>query len=267
MLRSFIRCFAFLGALGGSLVSGLVSAQGAPPDRDQALAVSQTAIGRQLADFELTAADGGKVRIAQLRGRPLVIQFIYTGCFQSCPVSVEYLARATQAAREALGPGAFTVITVGFNVPFDTPQAMAAFARRHGIDDPQWRFLAADAETLPAMASALGFTWWATPKGFDHIAQLTIVDAGGRVYRQVYGESFDAPLLIEPLKQLIAGMPMEQGDWRGWVEKVKLLCTVYDRSSGRYRLNYSLFVEIFAGLTILGTIAFGLGREWRRQRR
>jgi protein SCO1/2 len=248
-------------------VPPLAAAEGEPPDTDKALALSQAAIGTQVANFTLTAGDGRTVRLSEYRGKPLLVQFIYTGCFQACPVSVKYLQQTMRAAREALGPEAFTAITVGFNVPFDTPQAMATFARQHGIDDPRWHFLAADVQTVSDFTSALGFTWYPTPKGFDHVAQVTVVDAGGRVYRQIYGESFEAPLLVEPLKQLITGAPVAQGDWRAWLEKVRLFCTVYDRSSGRYRLNYSLFIEIFVGLTIFGTILVGMAREWRRQRR
>ncbi|HWQ37974.1 MAG TPA: SCO family protein [Burkholderiales bacterium] len=245
----------------------LAAAQATAPDTDQALALSQAAIGAQVDDYALVRSDGGSVRLSEFRGKPLLVQFIYTGCFQACPVSVRYLQRAVATARAALGPDAFSVLTVGFNQPFDTPQAMAAFAREHAIEDRRWYFLATDTRTIAAFTRTLGFTWYATPKGFDHVAQVTVLDARGRVYRQIYGERFEAPLLVEPLKQLITGAPVAQGDWRAWLEKVRLFCTVYDRSSGRYRLDYSLFIEIFAGLTIASTVIFGLLREWRRQRR
>ncbi|HZP93071.1 MAG TPA: SCO family protein [Burkholderiales bacterium] len=263
----FKRILLTVAGAALTVMSALASAQGGPPNMEKALALSQAAIGGQVPDFTLTRSDGRRVRLAEYRGKPLLVQFIYTGCSQACPVSVQYLRRAIGAAREALGQDAFAAITVGFNVPFDSPQALAAFARNHGIDDPRWQFLAADAQTVSAFTQALGFTWYPTPKGFDHIAQVTVLDAQGRVVRQIYGERFDAPLLVEPLKQLITGTPVSEGDWRGWLEKVRLFCTVYDRSSGRYRLNYSLFVEIFAGLSILGAVAFGLAGEWRRHRR
>jgi protein SCO1/2 len=258
-----------LGAIAGAalyLMPALAAAQGGAPDAEKALALSQAAVGRTLPDYTLTAADGRRVRLSDFRGKPLLLQFIYTSCSQSCPIAVRYLQRAVGVAHEALGAQAFTVVSVGFNVPFDSPQAMDAFARRHGIRDAQWHFLAGDAGTIEAMTRELGFAWTATPKGFDHIAQLSLIDAGGVVYRQIYGEDFDAPLLVEPLKQLATGAPVAAGDWRSLLERVRLFCTVYDRSSGRYRLNYSLFVEIFAGITILGAVVFSLFSEWRRQR-
>ena len=105
-----------------------------------------------------------------------------------------------------------------------------------------------------------------TGAGFDHLTQVTVIDANGRVFRQVYGESFALPMLVAPLQELATGAPAPVQDLSGLLEKVRILCTVYDPLSGRYRLNYGLFIEIFAGLSVLGAIALYLGREWRRQR-
>ena len=60
---------------------------------------------------------------------------------------------------------------------------------------------------------------------------------------------------------LTANMPAES------VERVRVLCSVSDPLSGKYRLDYALFIEIFAGMTVLGAMAHYLVREWRRQRR
>ena len=38
--------------------------------------------------------------------------------------------------------------------------------------------------------------------------QVTVVDAQGKIYRQIYGEGFAGDLLGEPLKQLITDAPM-----------------------------------------------------------
>lgn len=237
------------------------------PDDAAALELSQSVIGSRVEDFAFTDSSDRPRRLAEYRGRPLLVNFVYTGCSQVCPITVRFLGRAIAAARSALGPDSFAVATIGFNQPFDTPQAMRAFAAQHGIADPQWDFLSPAPGTVDALTREFGFTWYATPKGFDHITQVTVLDGAGRIYRQIYGENFDVPVLIEPLKQLITGTPAAAGDWRAMVKKVRLFCTVYDRSSGRYRLNYSLFVEIFAGLTVIGAAAFSLVREWRRNRK
>ncbi|HEV8693991.1 MAG TPA: SCO family protein [Lysobacter sp.] len=249
------------------LASVAAQAEIVAPETTKAIELSQSVIGSRVTDYAFADSRGRAVRLSDYRGRPLLVNFVYTGCSQVCPTTVRFLDKAIGEARRALGQDGFAVATIGFNQPFDTPQAMRAFAAQHGIADPQWDFLSPAPGTIGALAREFGFTWYGTPKGFDHITQVTIMDAEGRIYRQIYGDSFDIPMLIEPLKQLITGTPAPAGDWRTLLEKVRLFCTVYDRSSGRYRLDYSLFVEIFTGLTVIGAVVFSLLGEWRKQRR
>jgi len=235
------------------------------PDYDKALAASRAAVGRQLGEFELLDQNRRRVALADYRNKPLVVSFVYTACSQACPLATQVLAKAVKEARAALGPDKFSVVTIGFNQPFDSPEAMGAFARQNGIRDPSWGFLSAGSATTEAITRAFGFTWYATPKGFDHISQVTLVDGGGKVYRQVYGDAFEPRMLIEPLRQLLSGQADKAGLAGVW-DKVKLFCTVYDPGTGAYRVNYSLFVEIFAGATVLAGIAWFLLRERRRLR-
>jgi protein SCO1 len=252
------------------LVAGMLFAQelpaGTPLDPRRALDVSQAAIGRPLGDYTLQDRDGRQVRLAEYRGRPLIVSFIYTGCFQVCPTTTKFLGRAVEEAQRALGTDAFRVITVGFNLPQDTPTAMRAFQLRQGITAANWEFLAGDRTTIDGLARDTGFLWTPTAAGFDHLTQATIVDRDGRVFRQLYGESFELPMLVGPLKELVTGAPAPAQDLAGLLEKVRILCTVYDPRAGKYRLNYGLFIEIGAGLTVLGAILAYLAAEWRRHR-
>lgn len=249
-------------ALIGLALAASAHAEG--PDFRKALEASQAAIGRPVGEFEFRDSEGRPVRLSDYRGRPLLLSFVYTGCFQACPVATQFLARAVTTARAALGEDRFQVVSVGFNQPFDNPAAMAAFARQNKIDDRRWRFLSPEPSQVAALTANLGFTYEATPKGFDHVTQVTIIDADGVVYRQVYGENFDLQMLVQPLKELLSGQASQQFTPANLWEKVKLYCTVYDPYSGGYRVNYALFFEIFAGLTTLGAVAWLVIRELRR---
>lgn len=253
------------------LLAGALFAQELPAgtklDPRTALDVSQGVIGRQLRDHTLFNADGAPVRIKAYGRKPLIVSFVYTGCFQVCPATTKFLDRAVAEAQRALGRDAFHVVTVGFNLPFDTPAAMRDFQRRQRIDLPNWDFLAVDTATLDGLARDVGFVWTPTAGGFDHLTQATIVDAQGRVFRQIYGESFELPMLVAPLRELVTGAPAPAQSLSDLVERVRILCTVYDPRTGRYRVNYGLFIEIFAGLSMLGATAWYLTAEWRRHRR
>lgn len=235
-------------------------------DEKAALKESQAALGRQVGDYRLRDSAGREVRLAELRGKPLVVSFVYTGCFQVCPASTQFLAKAVAEAERTLGPGAFRVATIGFNLPFDSPQAMKDFQRKFGVASPNWLFLSPQADTLAQLTADFGFRYEATPAGFDHLLQASIVDADGRIYRQVYGDSFEIPQFVGPLLELAQNRPVPQGNLEALWEQVKLLCTVYDASAGRYRLNYAVFVEIFVGATVMLAGIWYVASGWRRRR-
>ena len=264
-MRRAMLALALLSASLSLAAHTPTSTDNATPDYKLALETSQAVIGKPLGDYVLRDRLNREVRLGGYRGKPLVVSFIYTGCFEVCPITTRFLAKSVQAARAALGPESFNVITIGFNQPFDSPAAMAAFARQNGISDPRWEFLSPDARTLTALTRDLGFTYYATPKGFDHITQISVIDAQGVIYRQIYGDSYVLPMLVDPLKDLLSGQASRAVSVETIWAKVKLFCTVYDPNSGGYRVNYSLFVEIFTGLTVLGSIAWFLLRERRRR--
>jgi len=254
-------CVGFFFAL-------LACASAGAEDRDQAaLRASQAAIGRTVSDWTFTDRRGQVVRLSDLRGKPLVVSFIYTGCFQVCPATTQFLKQAARAARDALGSDRFRIVSIGFNQPFDTPAALASFARQQGVDLDNWEFLAPREADVAVLLSQFGMSVTATPAGFDHLIQVSIVDAGGRIHAQVYGDAFDLPLFIGPLKEALAGEAARTVTLDNVWLKVKLYCTVYDPASGKYKLNYSLFFEIFAGLTTLGALIWFIGRETRRHLR
>ena len=235
-------------------------------DEKLALKESQAAIGRQVGNYRFLDSTGREVQFKELRGKPLVINFIYTGCFQACPATTQFLAGAVREAERTLGPGTFRVATIGFNLPLDDPASMRAFARKFGIASPNWLFLTPEASALDALTRDLGFRYEATAAGFDHLLQVSILDRDGRVYRQVYGDAFDAPLFIGPLLQLAQNAPVEQSSFEGAWEKFKLLCTTYDPAAGRYRVNYVVVIELLVGASVmLGGAGFVLW-EWRRRR-
>ena len=239
------------------------------PDFDNAAAlkISQAVIGQAVGDYHFTDPEGKTVKLSDYRGNPLVVSMIYTSCYHVCPTITRHLHKMVNVGQQALGPDSFAVVTIGFDTPNDTPQAMQGFARQQSVDLPQWRFLSADAVTIEGLVKDLGFIYYASPKGFDHLAQATVIDPQGKVYRQVYGDNFDAPSLVEPLKELVTGMVSQHGGFAGLGDRIRLFCTVYDPASQSYRADYSLFVGIAIGGFILTFTMVFLVRETRRKSR
>jgi protein SCO1/2 len=231
----------------------------------KALAESQAAIGNKLSNFRLTDASGKGLQLHQLQGKPLVLSLIFTSCHQTCPVTTRYLASVVEKARKTFGKDKFSVALLGFDSQFDSPQAMKSFSKKQGIEDADWYLLSADAKTIKAFTKELGFLFFSSPRGFDHMVQATIIDAEGVIYRQVYGEIFNTPLLLEPLKELLLGRPQpNQTLLADLINKVRFFCTNYDPASDSYHFDYSLFIGMFIGAIIIILIFLFLLKEVRR---
>ncbi|MGB3273108.1 MAG: heme o synthase, partial [Xanthobacteraceae bacterium] len=253
--------------LDAAMVTPAAASASGPLDPKIVMARSEAAIGTELGDHTLVDPQGRPIALADYRGRPLVVSLVYTSCSTTCPVTTQHLIDAVKEAQRSLGTERFAVLTVGFDARRDTPQHMAAFARRQGIPAGVWQLASGDEATLSALMQDLGFSYQAVAGGFDHIAQTTIIDAEGRVYRQVYGDDFPLPVFIEPLKEAVFGTFTRALSVTGLMDRLSFLCTVYDPGQGRYRTSYAIALGIGIGglsLAIAGTLFV---RGWARNRR
>jgi protein SCO1/2 len=241
---------------------------GAQGGERELLEASQAALGRQVPEVSFIDSRGVSRRLSEFRGKPVLVSLIFTSCAHSCSVTTRYIDRVVRIARDSLGQDSFTMLTIGFDHRVDSPDAMRAYATRHGIGDPNWHFLSVpDGAGLDELMQTLGFYYQPSPRGFDHTVQVSVIDAQGVVYRQVYGEVFEAPQLVEPLKALVLGRPTPgDGLLARLGKRVRLLCTVYDARADRYHFDYSLFIGLLIGLLVLGGTGLWLVLEMRRRR-
>ena len=233
-------------------------------DEKTALAQSQAAIGEVVGDYDFLDGSGKQITLESMRGKPLLISLIYTSCYHICPTVTTNLAKIVSIARDALGDDSFSVLTIGFDTPNDTPDRMRLFAKQRNIDINDWHFISAGADTIEALSSDLGFSYFSTGKGFDHMIQATLVDADGKIYRQIYGMAPEPPALVEPLKEILYGKQVAATPVEGWINNIKLFCTVYDPATGRYHFDYSLFIALGLALLMLGGTGWFIVTAWHK---
>lgn len=237
-------------------IPGFAHAEDLEPNRlniDKALELSQAAIGTPIPDYTFLDTSGKEVRVSDFRGKPLAITFIYTSCSSSCPTITTHIVEASKDAEEALGAGEFNVISIGYDAPVDKPEAMAAFRDLYAVKSQHWKFLSGDLLSVTGLADSLGYTFVPATEneGFEHLAQVTILDKEGKVYRQVYGDNFPLPNFVEPLKEVAFGTKTPFASVDDLVNKVRLFCIVYDPRAGVYYFDYTPFVAMGAGLTMI----------------
>jgi protein SCO1/2 len=234
-------------------------------DDTQALQISQAAIGQTVGGFSLLDREDRKVELEDYRGKPLVVSFIYTACFHTCPIITQSIKRAARVARDTFGDDSFQMLTIGFDTRRDSPDKMRIYARQQGVaDEASWKFLSADKKTMARLVEKFGFIYFKTVSGFEHLSQTTVIDAKGVIRHQIYGESFETPQFVEPIKQLIFGGSSDLSLFTNLVNKAKLWCTLYDPRTDSYRFQYSMLVGF--GISITFLICFGilLIRMWKK---
>jgi len=268
--------FRLVAALAGVLlaipaafaISPDGSGSGGALDARSALVESEAAIGRSVGDHPLLDRSSRPVRLADYRGKPLLVSFVYTGCFQICPATTRSLASAVERLSASFGAEKFNVVSIGFNQPSDSPTAMRVFAKQLGIAAENWEFLSPAPAAVDSLTRNFGFGYAASPAGFDHLLAVTVVDAQGRIAAQVYGDELSADQIGEPLRRLLRDAPMAPGArLADLLERVRILCTVYDPETGTYRTDWGLILEIAGGVTFAIAMAWFFLLEWQTQRR
>ncbi|MBM3270897.1 MAG: SCO family protein, partial [Candidatus Sericytochromatia bacterium] len=84
-------------------------------------------------DFALSDQDGRLVRLSDLRGKPVVLTFLYTHCPDTCPRTLGHLLTALKDR-----PGDAAVVTVTVDPARDDKARLAEYAKQWPAG---WRFL------------------------------------------------------------------------------------------------------------------------------
>src|SRR3972149_229031 len=103
-------------------------------DRDAALKFSMAAIGTTPTDHRFTNQDNQTVALSRYRGKPLLVNFIYTSCYHTCPTMTSHIKDVLGIARDAVGADTFAIVSIGFDSAVDSHQRMRYFAGQRKVD-------------------------------------------------------------------------------------------------------------------------------------
>jgi protein SCO1/2 len=123
-------------------------------------------------DFRGVRDEHGKpLRLAAMRGTPVVVTFLYTACKDTCPLTADQI----RVALDDLGSDV-PVVAVSVDPANDTPQRARRFALRHGLAG-RMRWALGDAAALQRIWKAYGIA----PQTADeeHTASTVLLDARG----------------------------------------------------------------------------------------
>jgi len=170
--------------------------------------------------FTLQDADGRTVRLADLRGKVVVLHFIYTNCPDVCPLHAERIAAIQKMVNITPMKGQVRFITVTTDPKRDTGQVLRDYGENHGLDPVNWTFLTAAAadpeDTTRRLAKAYGVEFRLAEDGSEqmHGVVTSIIDQDGLLRARFHGLDFQNVNMVIFINALINKTQVPHADRR-----------------------------------------------------
>jgi len=142
--------------------------------------VTALKIGDIVPDTPFVDQTGAPLRFSQLRGKDVVLSFIYTRCAdaQMCPLISAKFAKLQESA----GKRDLHLVEVTLDPAYDRPDVLARYARAYGADSRRWSIVVGDAEPTLDFAAQFHVTAFAEPNiGIIHAENTVLIGPDGRI--------------------------------------------------------------------------------------
>jgi protein SCO1/2 len=197
MTRNVLR-FLALGSSLGWLAASPVAAH-SPEEALRALRDREPYLeltNRPAPQFALQDPDGRELGLADLRGKLVILNFIYARCTDLCPLHSELIAKIQDQINATLMREQVQFITVATDLEeaAATAELMRAHGNAHRLDPGNWAFLHGGARDRAAgmrLANAYGLEFTPTLTGAQMHGVVThVIDQNGMLRARVHGLKF-----------------------------------------------------------------------------
>jgi protein SCO1 len=158
-------------ALGAIVLGARGGEDSEPVAAGDAFAGASMPEGLFAPDFELRNQDGERVSMRALRGRPVIVTFLYTHCEDTCPIQ----AQTVRGALDDLGHDV-PALAIAVDPPNDTARSARKFLAEQRVSGRLDFVLGSRAELRPLWD---GFGIRPQSVTEEHNARITLVDARG----------------------------------------------------------------------------------------
>ena len=162
-------------------------------------------------EFSLVDQLGRPASSADLAGKVVVANFVFTSCTDICPALSATMGRARDGLEEAhLLGGKALLLSFSVDPERDTPEALAAYAERFGADPATWRFLTGDRAQIDRLLltgfkvgapQPIAATAGGRPE-IVHTNRFVVIDPRGQIRWYPRGDEVDVAQLVEEARRL-----------------------------------------------------------------
>jgi protein SCO1/2 len=191
-MRKLIVLCALLALAWPAAAHSLDDVQADLKSRERYVAF-EPGIGSPFPDFHLVDADGKPLDSADLRGKVVVLDFIYASCTDVCPLQSELVARIQKDVATARMSDRVRFLSITVDPEHDTAAVRKAYGATHGLDPSNWTFAAAPTgEQARALAEKAGLKIVPNADGsFAHAVVTYVIDDDGKLRARFFGLRFN----------------------------------------------------------------------------
>jgi len=157
-------------------------------------------LDKEAPDFTLQDADGRTLGSADLRGKVVVLNFVYTNCPDVCPLHAERIAEIQEMINQTPMRDLVRFVTITTDPKNDTPEIMRAYGRERGLDSVNWIFLTSGPERIAAtreLVERFGHNFTKEGDGYQvHSVVTHVIDMEGRWRANFHGLKFQPTNLV-----------------------------------------------------------------------
>ena len=153
---------------------------------------SRLAVIREAPGFTLTTQSGKKFSLTDLRGKVLLVGFVFTTCNGTCPATTSRMCRIHDAMKEKkiFRDGQARFLSITLDPDRDTPGVLRRYANLYDVDLSSWSFLTGSPAVVKKTFQAWGMWVKNAPNAqLQHPSRIFLVDKKGRI-REIYNLSF-----------------------------------------------------------------------------
>ena len=162
--------------------------------------MARTQLTTATPETSLVDQEGRRFAFKELRGKAVLVAFIYTSCHHVCPLIFDSVS-AVQARARAEGLRDLAAVFVTVDPEIDTPEILKRYALRRGADLSTNVFLTGRSEDLQTVWDAFGLKIKRIGRGLvDHPPLTFLSDARGIVRYRYAGAILDSEAVLADLR-------------------------------------------------------------------
>src|SRR5580692_10995468 len=157
-----------------------------------------------LTNAKLVDQNGNTVALTSFKGKPMVVDFIYTSCPGPCLMETAKLANVALRLGSDIG-SKVTIVSISVDPEHDGPKQLLDYSRQQGADEKGWYFLTGGPGDVDQALAGFKLSRQIEPDGsVGHLVNMMLIGPDGRLVREYNGQIVKAQDIVDDVKKTLS---------------------------------------------------------------